>query len=115
MSISQVMSGALTDPASSKHHERANGARTARERAADAAQKERQIGQRPRRAPDAKPSYEAFERAQQLDVKQHVGGASRIAQAASGATTVATEGDPLEPALLARGSEPPGPPTCPLP
>ena len=99
MSISQVTQGALADPASDKHHA---AARTARERAA-AAQKERQIGQRPRRgAQDAMPSYEAFERAQQLESKEHAAGASRIAKSMSDTPGASAEGDPLEP--LSAGS-----------
>ena len=100
MSISQVTQGALADPAPDKHH---TAARTARERAAAAAEKERQIGQRPRRtAQDTLRSYEAFERAQQLESKEHPGAAGRIAKGMSDATSVPAEGDPLEP--IAAGS-----------
>jgi hypothetical protein len=66
MSVSQVVQGALVDPAPDKHPGRSTGK----------AQKEGQVGPHSRRsARDGRPSFEAFERAQQREA----GGAVRMA------------------------------------
>lgn len=92
MSVGQVVQGALTDPAPNKHHKRAAGD----------ARKEAQSGQHAHRAArDAKPGYEAFERAQQLESKQQGALGARLARDRSEAEGVALEGESL-------GSEPAG-------